>query len=210
MKKFIAFFIFIGTIFATEITVYGENEIALAPNSVVVNLQLMSNGDSLSDAKAKNDEISAKLNKLLADNNVSKDNAKITNTNFYTNDSYDNNGKIVGKNYTAAKFITLNLEKNSDEILNSIIDMGISYADISYKNSQISAHEQKSLESSLNSAISKAKSLAKSMNKEVDSIASVEEIPPENLFFGTRASSVDNPVILVKTKVKIKVLLKDE
>ncbi|QKF64132.1 SIMPL domain-containing protein [Campylobacter corcagiensis] len=210
MKKFIVFFIFFSSLLGTEVTVYAEDEITLAPDSMVVNLQISSTANTLSDAKAKNDEMSSKLYNYLADNNISKDSTRVVSTNLYTDDNYDSNGTIVAKSYRATKFIAINLAKNSDEILNNIIDMGVSYADIGYKNSEISAYKQKSLENALNLAIIKAKKLAKSINKDVSSIVKIEEIPAENLFYGAKSSGIDNPVILVKSKVKLKVLLKDE
>lgn len=210
MKKFIVYFIFFSSLFGTEVTVYAEDEITLAPDSMVVNLQISSTANTLSDAKAKNDEMLAKLYNYLSDNNISKDNTRVISTNLYTDDNYDSSGKIVTKSYRATKFIAINLAKNSDEILNNIIDMGVSYADIGYKNSEISAYKQKSLENALNLAIIKAKKLAKSINKNVSSIVQIEEIPAENLFYGAKSSGMDNPVILVKSKVKLKVLLKDE
>lgn len=210
MKKFIVYFIFFSSLFGTEVTVYAEDEITLAPDSMVVNLQLSSTANTLSDAKAKNDEMSSRLYSYLADNNISKDSTRVVSTNLYTDDNYDSSGKIVTKSYRATKFIAINLAKNSDEILNNIIDMGVSYADIGYKNSEISAYKQKSLENALNLAIIKAKKLAKSINKNVSSIVQIEEIPAENLFYGAKSSGMDNPVILVKSKVKLKVLLKDE
>lgn len=210
MKKFITFLAFVVSLVGAEITVYGENELSLTPDNMVINLQITSNGENLSDAKAQNDVISAEFDKLLDENNIQKDSVRLVSLNFYSTDNYDQSGNAVGKNYTATKYLSLNLKdlNKSDIVLDNLMRMGISYADISYKNSEFYNEEEKSLEVSINSAIKKAQNLANSINKDLGEIVYIEEVG-NDLVYATQMTD-SNPVVLIKTKVKMKFALKDK
>lgn len=74
MKKVLFLMVFLLNFVLADgfVTVYGNSNLTLSPNSAVLNLDIYSDGENLLSVKEKNDKITKKTNDLLKEQNISK------------------------------------------------------------------------------------------------------------------------------------------
>lgn len=200
------------------VTVYGNSNLTLSPNSAVLNLDIYSDGGNLLSVKEKNDKITKKTNDLLKEQNISKSSIQIQRAFISSRDKYNKNGEAVGKIYSVSKNakISINDINKTHSLIDALISAGISNINISYENNEIKTYENKALKEALNLARQKALKLAEASNKELGEIIEVEELSANSQNYFMNAKSLNaadsfgnlDGVISVGASVKAKFNLK--
>lgn len=200
------------------VTVYGNSNLTLSPNSAVLNLDIYSDGENLLSVKEKNDKITKKTNDLLKEQNISKSSIQIQRAFISSRDKYNKNGEVIGKIYSVSKNakISINDINKTHSLIDALISAGISNINISYENNEIKTYENKALKEALNLARQKALKLAEASNKNLGEIIEVEELGANSQNYFMNAKSLNaadsfgnlDGVISVGASVKVKFNLK--
>ena len=200
------------------VTVYGNSNLTLSPNSAVLNLDIYSDGGNLLSVKEQNDKITKKTNDLLKEQNISKNSIQIQRAFINSRDKYNKNGEVIGKIYSVSKNakISINDINKTHSLIDALISAGISNINVSYENNEIKTYENKALKEALNLAKQKALKLAEASNKDLGEIIEVEELSTNSQNYFMNAKSLNaadsfgnlDGVISVGASVKVKFNLK--
>ncbi|WP_195836260.1 SIMPL domain-containing protein [Campylobacter portucalensis] len=211
MGRILYFFIFICLNLYAEglLSVYGKGSLKVDPDSLIVSMQIFTQGKNLVDAKDKNDEISKKVEEILYKNGIEKDQIQIENLNIYSRQDYESKD-LNSKFYEASKNINLHLKtlQNHIDLINSLLKIGISSINLNYTRSDFNNQKNLALQEALKEAKQKAVMLATTANKNLGDILEIEELISNTLPYFTKSaqdfSENLNGVIIVDSKVKVK------
>jgi hypothetical protein len=162
----------------STIVIDGTGSMEVIPDSVTINFEINSEGDSTAEAKEANDNITNDVIDALIAQGLKRED--IQTKNLYVSEKYDYSSdvrKLVG--YTASHDLSVEMYTNDTEKISSIIDAGVNAGStLGYLSYSLSESQQNEIKTELiseatNNAKDKASKVAESLNSKLGRIVQI-------------------------------------